>query len=385
MKEITYEEMKALREDSFQLIDIRDEGTVAYGMIPGALNFTKEELEENSDEVRKKLAGIPKDKKLIFYCEIGRSSQEIDDTMECLSGWDCYSLAEGYIGYVRAEMSNEANLEERKNKAEKSIQKKFHKQLFSPFAKACKTYKLIEEGDHIAVCISGGKDSMLMAKLFQEIKRHRQMSFELTFLVMDPGYNKENRALIESNAKALGIPITIFESSIFDTVDTVVKSPCYLCARMRRGYLYSKAKELGCNKIALGHHYDDVIETILMGMLHGAQIQTMMPKLHSTNFEGMQLIRPLYLIRESDICAWRDYNELRFLQCACHFTETCSTCHEDGTTSSKRLDTKKLIAELKKNNPFVESNIFRSVENVNLDTVIEYKKGGVRHNFLDEY
>ncbi len=385
MKEITYEEMKALREDSFQLIDIRDEGTVTYGMIPGALNFTKEELEENSDEVRKKLAGIPKDKKLIFYCEIGRSSLEIDDTMECLSGWDCYSLAEGYIGYVRAEMSNEANLEERKNKAEKSIQKKFHKQLFSPFAKACKTYKLIEEGDHIAVCISGGKDSMLMAKLFQEIKRHRQMSFELTFLVMDPGYNKENRALIESNAKALGIPITIFESSIFDTVDTVVKSPCYLCARMRRGYLYSKAKELGCNKIALGHHYDDVIETILMGMLHGAQIQTMMPKLHSTNFEGMQLIRPLYLIRESDICAWRDYNELRFLQCACHFTETCSTCHEDGTTSSKRLDTKKLIAELKKTNPFVESNIFRSVENVNLDTVIEYKKGGVRHNFLDEY
>lgn len=385
MKEITYEEMKALREDSFQLIDIRDEGTVAYGMIPGALNFTKEELEENSDEVRKKLAGIPKDKKLIFYCEIGRSSLEIDDTMECLSGWDCYSLAEGYIGYVRAEMSNEANLEERKNKAEKSIQKKFHKQLFSPFAKACKTYKLIEEGDQIAVCISGGKDSMLMAKLFQEIKRHRQMSFELTFLVMDPGYNKENRALIESNAKALGIPITIFESSIFDTVDTVVKSPCYLCARMRRGYLYSKAKELGCNKIALGHHYDDVIETILMGMLHGAQIQTMMPKLHSTNFEGMQLIRPLYLIRESDICAWRDYNELRFLQCACHFTETCSTCHEDGTTSSKRLDTKKLIAELKKTNPFVESNIFRSVENVNLDTVIEYKKGGVRHNFLDEY
>ena len=385
MKEITYEEMKALREDSFQLIDIRDEGTVAYGMIPGALNFTKEELEENSDEVRKKLAGIPKDKKLIFYCEIGRCSLEIDDSMECLSGWDCYSLAKGYIGYVRAEMSNEANLEERKNKAEKSIQKKFHKQLFSPFAKACKTYKLIEEGDQIAVCISGVKDSMLMAKLFQEIKRHRQMSFELTFLVMDPGYNKENRALIESNAKALGIPITIFESSIFDTVDTVVKSPCYLCARMRRGYLYSKAKELGCNKIALGHHYDDVIETILMGMLHGAQIQTMMPKLHSTNFEGMQLIRPLYLIRESDICAWRDYNELRFLQCACHFTETCSTCHEDGTTSSKRLDTKKLIAELKKTNPFVESNIFRSVENVNLDTVIEYKKGGVRHNFLDEY
>ena len=202
---------------------------------------------------------------------------------------------------------------ERIKRAEKSIQKKFHKQLFSPFVKACKNYKLIEDGDHIAVCISGGKDSMLMAKLFQEIKRHRQMEFDLTFLVMDPGYNKENRALIESNAKVLGIPVTIFESTIFDAVDTIEKSPCYLCARMRRGYLYSKAKELGCNKIALGHHYDDVIETILMGMIHGAQIQTMMPKLHSTNFEGMELIRPMYLIREADICAWRDYNELYFL------------------------------------------------------------------------
>ena len=277
------------------------------------------------------------------------------------------------------------DIEESIKRAESSIQKKFHKQLFSPFAKACKIYQLIDEGDHIAVCISGGKDSMLMAKLFQEIQRHRQKEFKLTFLVMDPGYIKENRELIESNAKMLGIPITIFESTIFDTVDTIEKSPCYLCARMRRGYLYSKAKELGCNKIALGHHYDDVIETILMGMLQGAQIQTMMPKLHSTNFEGMELIRPMYLIREADICAWRDYNELRFLQCACHFTETCSTLREDGTSGSKRLETKKLIAELKKTNPYIESNIFRSVENVNLDTVIEYKKDGVRHNFLDEY
>ena len=275
--------------------------------------------------------------------------------------------------------------EEKIDRAEKSIQKKFHKQIFSPFAKACKTYKLIEEGDNIAVCISGGKDSMLMAKLFQEIKRHRQVNFDLKFLVMDPCYNKENRELIEYNAASLGIPITVFESTIFDTVDNITKSPCYLCARMRRGHLYSKAKELGCNKIALGHHYDDVIETILMGMLHGAQIQTMMPKLHSTNFEGMELIRPLYLVREKDICAWRDYNELRFLQCACHFTETCSTINDDGTSSSKRLETKKLIENLKKTNPFVESNIFRSVENVNLDTVIEYKKDGVRHNFLEEY
>ena len=270
-------------------------------------------------------------------------------------------------------------------KAEESIRKKFHKQLFTPFARACKTYKLIEDGDHIAVCISGGKDSTLMAKLFQEIKRHRQKEFDLTFLVMDPGYNKANRALIESNAKELDIPVTIFESTIFDAVETIEKSPCYLCARMRRGHLYNKARELGCNKIALGHHYDDVIETILMGMIYGAQIQTMMPKLHSTNFEGMELIRPMYLVREDDICAWRDYNDLHFLRCACHFTETCATVHEDGTSSSKRLETKKLIAELKKTNPYIESNIFRSVENVHLDTVIEYKKDGVRHHFLDEY
>ena len=276
-------------------------------------------------------------------------------------------------------------IEDYQEKAELSIRKKFHKQLFSPFAKACKTYDLIQDGDHIAVCISGGKDSMLMAKLFQEIQKHKKVKFDLTFLVMDPGYTSENRELIESNAKRLGIPVTIFESTIFDAVDTVEKNPCYLCARMRRGYLYSKAKELGCNKIALGHHYDDVIETILMGMLHGGQIQTMMPKLHSTNFEGMELIRPLYLIREEDICKWRDYNDLHFLQCACHFTETCSTCHEDGTTSSKRLETKKLIAKLKETSPYIEGNIFKSVENVNLSTVIAYKKDGVRHHFLDEY
>ncbi len=380
MKEITYDELRSLPEGSYVLIDIRDEGLTSYGMIPGAVNIYIDELEGNE-----KLAGIAEDKKLVFYCEIGRRSREIDDTVPCLEGRDCYSLAEGYVGYVRAGMNSNSDREEKQKKAEESIQKKFHKQLFSPFAKACKTYRLIEEGDHIAVCISGGKDSMLMAKLFQEIKRHRQVDFDLTFLVMDPGYNKANRELIESNAKALGIPITIFESTIFDTVDTVDKNPCYLCARMRRGYLYSRAKELGCNKIALGHHYDDVIETILMGMLHGAQIQTMMPKLHSTNFEGMELIRPLYLVREADICAWRDYNDLHFLQCACHFTDTCTTCHEDGTTSSKRLETKKLIAELKKTNPYIESNIFRSVENVNVDTVIEYKKDGVRHNFMDEY
>lgn len=274
---------------------------------------------------------------------------------------------------------------ERQEKAEKSIRKKFHKQLFSPFARACRDYRLINDGDRIAVCISGGKDSMLMAKLFQEIQKHRKVSFDLEFLVMDPGYVEENRALIKDNAKALGIPITIFESDIFDAVSTVDRNPCYLCARMRRGHLYSNAQKLGCNKIALGHHYDDVIETILMGMLYGGQIQTMMPKLHSTNFEGMELIRPLYLVRESDICAWRDYNELRFLQCACHFTRTCSLVNEDGSSTSKRMEIKHLIKDLKKTNPFVESNIFKSVENVNTDTVIAYKKHGERHSFLDEY
>ncbi len=380
MKEITCEELKALAEGSYVLIDIRDEGLCSYGMIPGAVNIPRGELEHGSE-----LLKSAEDKKLIFYCEIGRLSRDLDDLLQGVDTDECYSLEGGYVGYVRAGINNETDIEEKKKKAEDSIKKKFHKQLFSPFAKACKTYKLISEGDHIAVCISGGKDSMLMAKLFQEIKLHRQVEFDLTFLVMDPGYNPENRALIESNARALGIPVTIFESTIFDTVDTIDKNPCYLCARMRRGYLYSKAKELGCNKIALGHHFDDVIETILMGMIHSGQVQTMMPKLHSTNFEGMELIRPLYLVRESDICAWRDYNDLHFLQCACHFTDTCTTCHEDGTTSSMRLETKKLIAQLKKVNPFVEFNIFKSVENVNLDTVIEYKKNGIRHNFLDEY
>ncbi len=378
MKEISLEELRQLARESYELIDIRDEGLRQYGMIPGAVPVAIDEAgsEKFTEE-------IPQDKILILYCEIGRRTRELD--MPCLAGRTCYSLRDGYIGYVRSCMEADSDTDIIRQRAEESIRKRFHKKLFSPFAKACKTYRLIEEGDRIAVCISGGKDSMLMAKLFQEIQRHRQCNFELTFLVMNPGYNKDNMALIESNAKALGIPITVFNSTIFDAVDTIEKSPCYICARMRRGYLYGKAKELGCNKIALGHHYDDVIETILMGMLHGAQIQTMMPKLHSTNFEGMELIRPLYLIRESDICAWRDYNDLHFLQCACHFTDTCTTCHEDGTTSSKRLETKKLIAELKKDNPFIESNIFRSVENVNLDTVIAYKKDGIRHNFLDEY
>ncbi len=269
---------------------------------------------------------------------------------------------------------------------EKSIRKRFHKELFSKFARAINDYELVQENDRIAVCISGGKDSMLMAKLFQELKRHNKFPFELTFLVMDPGYNPANRQMIEYNARILNVPVTIFQSEIFDAVYDVEKSPCYLCARMRRGYLYSKAQELGCNKIALGHHFDDVIETILMGMLYGGQVQTMMPKLHSTNFQGMELIRPLYLIREDSIKHWRDYNHLRFLQCACRFTEDSAVSkNSDGSELSKRMEVKKLIAEMKKTNPFVENNIFKSVENVNLSTIIAYKEQGVRHHFLDQY
>ena len=258
------------------------------------------------------------------------------------------------------------------------------KKIWSKFTKAVREYELVKEGDRIAVCISGGKDSMLMAKLFQELKRHNKFNFEVKFLVMDPGYSPENRKVIEENARKMKIPIQIFESNIFESVFEIEKSPCYICARMRRGYLYNFAQQMGCNKIALGHHYDDVIETILMGMLYSAQVQTMMPKLHSTNFEGMELIRPMYLIREDDIKAWRDYNDLHFIQCACKFTDTCTTCNNEEN-QSKRMEIKKLIAELKKTNPFVEGNIFKSVENVNLDTVVGYKAKGVRHNFLDTY
>lgn len=270
-------------------------------------------------------------------------------------------------------------------KTELSLRKKFKKSIWCKFTKGINEYELVQPNDKIAVCISGGKDSMLMAKLFQELKRHNKFPFEVVFLVMDPGYNEENRRKIEENATRLSVPVHIFESDIFGSVVHIEKNPCYICARMRRGYLYSKAKELGCNKIALGHHYDDVIETILMGMLYGGQVQTMMPKLHSTNFEGLELIRPMYLVREADIKHWCNYNELEFIQCACKFTETCSTVHEDGSSASKRMEIKSLIAELKKINPQVEKNIFRSVENVNLNTIIAYKDSLGTHRFLDDY
>ena len=266
---------------------------------------------------------------------------------------------------------------------ERSIIKKFRKPVWRRFTKAINEYELIKDGDKIAVCISGGKDSMLMAKLFQELARHGKKNFEVVFLVMNPGYNEANYQLILENSRTLGIPITVFQSEIFDVVAGEESSPCYLCARMRRGYLYSRAKELGCNKIALGHHYDDVIETILMGMLYGAQIQTMMPKLHSTNFEGMELIRPMYLIREEDIIHWANYNGLRFLRCACRFTGQCAD--EETDKSSKRAEVKELIHNLAQKDPVIEFNIFKSVENVNVNTVVAYKKDGVKHHFLETY
>ena len=274
---------------------------------------------------------------------------------------------------------------ERTREIERSIIKKFRKPVWRRFTKALNDYELVKDGDKIAVCISGGKDSMLMAKLFQELARHGKKNFDVVFLVMNPGYNERNFQLIKENARILNIPITVFQSEIFNIVASEESSPCYLCARMRRGHLYSRAKELGCIKIALGHHYDDVIETILMGMLYGGQVQTMMPKLHSTNFEGMELIRPMYLIREADIIHWADYNNLHFIRCACRFTEKVAAAAEEEDKGSKRAEVKALIRQLAAKDPVVEFNIFKSVENVNLNTVIAYKKDGVKHHFLETY
>lgn len=374
MIEITVQELNLLNKDTYQIIDIRSEEEISRGLLPGAVVSSAERIEGNPQ--------IDFSKKLIICC--GRGKISLDVAQELVQkGYDAQSLTGGYPAWLLNRIQEEQQ-EEISKRAELSIRKKFRKSIWCRFTKAINQYELVKEGDCIAVCISGGKDSMLMAKLFQELKLHNKFDFTVKFLVMDPGYSPANRMVIEENAKNLNIPITIFESDIFESVYHVEKSPCYLCARMRRGHLYHYAKELGCNKIALGHHYDDVIETILMGMLYGAQVQTMMPKLHSTNFEGMELIRPLYLIREEDIKAWRDYNALHFIQCACKFTDTCTTCNNEENRS-KRVEIKELIKELKKSNPFVESNIFKSVENVNLDTVVAYKSDGVRHNFLENY
>ena len=376
MLEITIEELARLGADDVILVDLRDDVSFDYGHIPGAINLTGESVFEQIKA---------KEKMVCLYCRNGIISLSTAEKMR-EKGFRAVSLKGGYFAWLRTHI-NDMDSEESVKKIEGSLTKKFHRDLFAPFVKAINEYDLLKEGDKVAVCISGGKDSMLMAKLFQQLHRYSKFPFELVFLVMDPGYSPENREVIERNAKILGIPITVFDTNIFENVFAIEKSPCYICARMRRGYLYNKAKELGCNKIALGHHYDDVIETIVMGMLYGGQMQTMMPKVKSANFDGMELIRPMYLLRENDIKRWRDYNHLRFIQCACKFTDYCTSegC-KTSNTGSKRKKVKELIAMLVKEDPQVEKNIFRSVENVNLSTVIAYKDiNGMKHRFDDEW
>ena len=377
--EIDFETLKTKDRDEIVIIDTRDASSFEYGHIPGALSIPQDELVERVKKFNEK-------KEIYLYCKSGVNTPELTNTLREM-GLTAFSLKGGYMAWLKLHLYDQGtdNVNE---KAELSIRKTYHKELFSKFCKAINTYDLIQPNDKIAVCISGGKDSMLMAKLFQELKRHNKFPFELVFLVMDPGYSPANREVIEHNAKLLNIPITVFETDIFENVFNIESSPCYICARMRRGHLYAKAKELGCNKIALGHHYDDVIETILMGMLYGAQMQTMMPKLKSTNFAGMELIRPMYLIREKDIKRWRDYNDLYFIQCACKFTDSCTSesCLVNSNTSSKRKKVKNLIKKLAKEDPQIEDNIFKSVENVNLSTIVAYKdKSGKKHHFLDDY
>ncbi len=272
---------------------------------------------------------------------------------------------------------------DRLQEIERSIIKKFRKDIWRGFMDAVIRYQLVLEGDKIAVCISGGKDSFLMAKCLQELNRHGPVNFELQYLIMDPGYSVENRALIEENARLLGLPVRIFETNIFEIVENDDRSPCYHCARMRRGALYSRAQALGCNKIALGHHFDDVIETILMSMLYGGQVRTMMPKLHSTNYPGMQIIRPLYMVKEEAVKAWYRYNELTFIQCACRYTEERQP--EDESGGGKRKEMKELIRRFRETSPKIEQNIFASVENINLETVISYRDSAGIHSFLDGY
>ena len=369
---ITIEELNKLDKDTYQIIDIRDKEEVQKDEMPGAVYVPSDEIEISEK--------VELSKKLIICCRIGKISIDVAEWLR-EKGVDAVSLEGGYTAWLLDSIKRK-EAESISRDVEQSIRKKFRKKIWRMFAKAINTYDLVKEGDKIAVCISGGKDSMLMAKLFQELKLHNKFEFEVKFLVMDPGYSPENRKVIEENARKLNIPITIYESDIFESVYNVEKSPCYLCARMRRGYLYKFAKDMGCNKIALGH--DDVIETILMGMLYSGQVQTMMPKLHSTNYEGMELIRPLYLIREQDIKSWCRYNDLHFIQCACKFTDTCTTCNNEENRS-KRVEIKELIKTLKQVNPYVEGNIFKSVENVSLEAIVAYKIDGVKHSFLETY
>ena len=385
MKTITIEELEALKDAEKTIVDIRPQDQYMRGTFPGAVSLPASRLEEQYEE---ETARLDKMHPVYVMCHTGEKSQEWVRRLTG-DGFDAVNVEGGYRAWLRLSLSrfvggeSEADREEKRARIEQSIIKKFRKPIWRAFTRALNTYDLIQEGDKIAVCISGGKDSMLMAKLFQELKKHGKFQFETVFLVMNPGYNADNWKIIQDNAKLLGIPLTVFESDIFDTVATIEQNPCYLCARMRRGHLYAQAKALGCNKIALGHHFDDVIETILMGMLYSGKIETMMPKLHSQNFEGMELIRPMYLIKEDAVKAWRDYNGLQFIQCACRFTENCVSC--GGGRGSKRDEMKQLIAHFRKESDVIEKNIFKSVHNINLKTVIGYHKDDWTYNFLDDY
>ena len=385
MKTITIEELEALKDAEKTIVDIRPQDQYMRGTFPGAVSLPASRLEEQYEE---ETARLDKMHPVYVMCHTGEKSQEWVRRLTG-DGFDAVNVEGGYRAWLRLSLSrfvggeSEADREEKRARIEQSIIKKFRKPIWRAFTRALNTYDLIQEGDKIAVCISGSKDSMLMAKLFQELKKHGKFQFETVFLVMNPGYNADNWKIIQDNAKLLGIPLTVFESDIFDTVATIEQNPCYLCARMRRGHLYAQAKALGCNKIALGHHFDDVIETILMGMLYSGKIETMMPKLHSQNFEGMELIRPMYLIKEDAVKAWRDYNGLQFIQCACRFTENCVSC--GGGRGSKRDEMKELIAHFRKESDVIEKNIFKSVHNINLKTVIGYHKDDWTYNFLDDY
>lgn len=376
-KEIDFETLEHWDPADYLLLDVRDEEEFQAGKIPDAIHLNLLTITDGGHH-------IPGGKKLVLYCKYGTLSLQAAELL-CEQGYEAYNLKGGYSSWLLREIRRGILAGDRQKEIELSLRKKFKKAIFTPFARAINDYAMIAPHDRIALCISGGKDSMLMAKLFQELRRHNKIPLEMVFLCMDPGYTPENRRIIEDNARLLGIPLSFFATDIFESVFEIPNSPCYICARMRRGHLYKKAQEMGCNKIALGHHFDDVIETVLMGMLYSGQFQTMMPKLHSTNFDGMELIRPLYYVKEDDIRHWRDYNHLSFLQCACKFTDSCTSCHTDGTTGSKRLETKKLIRALRESNPYIEKNIFRSTENVSLATILGLKKNRVKHSFLEWY
>ena len=376
MQSVTIEELETQTEPF--IVDIRTEDDYKRGSLQNAINIPMAQLKERMDQ-------LPKDKTIYLLCHTGERSVDYVEMLDD-AGYDAVNISGGYRSFLRKQLSlmvQDEDLQTRTKEIERTIIKRYRKSIWRPFIKGIQEYDLIQENDKIAVCISGGKDSMLMAKLLQELQRHGKFHFELVFLVMNPGYNADNWKIIENNAKVLGIPLTVFESDIFDVVADIEQNPCYLCARMRRGHLYAHAKELGCNKIALGHHFDDVIETILMGMLYSAKIEKMMPKLHSKNFEGMELIRPMYLIKEEAIKTWRDYNKLHFIQCACRFTENCATC--GGGRGSKRDEMKDLIAQFRRTSDVIETNIYNSVRNINLKTVIGYHKGDEKYCFLDDY